>query len=262
MPFVQVNETELFYVDEGAGNSIVFVPGLGATHDLWGPQLEAFRGAHRVISFDPRGNGKSGKLTGPVSSILDRQCDDVAALLDRLGIARALFVGVSYGGVFTQHFVLRHPARVRAMVLVDTFSDTKPPHLVDRLICLGNYNVWANYLPRPWLKRLMGSMWSNWPAAQERMLRIMDSWRAHEATLQRLAIMGAEHTSKLRAVACPALGIAGDRTATGVRLMQRTMAALPGSRLEVVHDAFDPTNLCQVAIFNDLLAGFLAEIGW
>jgi pimeloyl-ACP methyl ester carboxylesterase len=214
-----------------------------------------------VIAFDPRGNGKSGKLTGPVRTILDRQCDDAAALLDRLGIPQALLVGVSYGGVFTQHFVLRHPARVRAMVLVDTFSDTKPPHIVDRLICLGNYNVWANYLPRPWLMRLMGSMWSRWPAAQERMV-IMDNWRAHEATLQRLAIMTAEHTSKLGAVTCPALGIAGDRTATGVRLMQRTMGAISGGRLEVVRDSFDPTNLCQVTIFNDLLAEFMAEIGW
>jgi pimeloyl-ACP methyl ester carboxylesterase len=36
MPSIQVNGTELFYVDEGAGQPIVFVPGLGATHDLWG----------------------------------------------------------------------------------------------------------------------------------------------------------------------------------------------------------------------------------
>jgi ABC-type glutathione transport system ATPase component len=73
--------------------------------------------------------------------------------------------------------------------------------------------------------------------------------------------LGAGKTVFTRGVAT-ALGIAGDRTATGVRLMQRTMGAISGGRLEVVRDSFDPTNLCQVTIFNDLLAGFMAEIGW
>lgn len=63
-------------------------------------------------------------------------------------------------------------------------------------------------------------------------------------------------------VQCHALGVVGDATKTGVRLMQRAMSSIPNSRLEVVRDSFDPTNLCQPGEFNRLLAGFLSEIGW
>lgn len=212
MPTAHLSNTDLFYTDDGAGNPLVFIHGLGATHGMFEPQIETFSRTHRVICPDTRGNGQSGRLTGPVSTVLDRQCDDLAELLDRLGIQRTVLCGVSYGGVFTFHFALRHPDRLAAMVVVDSFGDT-------RITSPG------------------------------------------EALLQRLAINRAEHTSRLGQVRCPALGIVGD-TSLGVRYMRRAMRAIPGARLEIVPDSFDPTNLCQPETFNRLLAGFLAEVGW
>lgn len=44
--------------------------------------------------------------------------------------------------------------------------------------------------------------------------------------------------------------------------MQATIRAIVGARLEIVHDSFDPTNLCQRAIFDRLLSDFLQQIGW
>ncbi|HLN62493.1 MAG TPA: alpha/beta hydrolase [Symbiobacteriaceae bacterium] len=260
MPTINVNGTNLFYIDQGTGTPLVFVPGLGSTHELWAPQIEAFSKTHRVIAFDPRGNGQSGKLTGPVRTILDRQTDDLAALLEHLGIQQAIICGVSYGGVFTFHFVLRHPEKCRAIVIVDSFGDTRPDNLTDKLIMLGNFNVWANYLPPVLLKPMMKPMWKRWPRAQAALMKQMDNWRAHEATLQRLAIMTAQHTPHLHQVTCPALGIVGDHTGAGVRFMQKAMGALPGARLEIIHDSFDPSNLCQLERFNRLLADFLTEL--
>jgi pimeloyl-ACP methyl ester carboxylesterase len=262
MPKAHINGTELFYVDQGTGKPVIFIPGLGATHALWEPQLETFRQSHRVLAIDPRGNGDSGKLTGPVGTVLDRQCDDLAALMEHLGIPQALICGVSYGGVFSFHFALRHPDKVAALVIVDSFSDTRPKHWLDKLVVLGNYNVWANYLPPRWLRVLMRPIWKRWPRAAAQMERMMDRWRGHEATLQRLAIMRAEHTSQLGGVRVPALGIVGDHTATGVRLMRTAMEAIPGARLEVIPDSFDPSNLCQTETFNRHLSQFLREIGW
>jgi hypothetical protein len=68
--------------------------------------------------------------------------------------------------------------------------------------------------------------------------------------------------SDLVRLRCPALGIVGNRTRTGVRLMERAMGAVHGSRLEVVRDSFDPPSVCQPAEFNRLLMEFLHEIGW
>jgi hypothetical protein len=44
--------------------------------------------------------------------------------------------------------------------------------------------------------------------------------------------------------------------------MELAMGAIPGARLEVVRDSFDPSNLCQPGEFNRVLGGFLERIGW
>lgn len=262
MPVADVNGTQIKYLDQGAGQPLIFIPGLGATMELWAPQIERFSQTHRVIAIDPRGNGGSGKLTGPIRTVLDRQNDDLAALMEHLGIAKAVICGVSYGGVFTFHFALRHPERVAGLVAVDSFSDTNPERFLDKLVAWGNFNVWPYYLPSSWLRAMMLPIWRHWPLAKSYMAKIMDGWRGHEAVLQRLAIMTAEHTSKLGSVACPALGIVGDHTGVGVRFMQRAMGAIPNARLEIIQNSFDPSNLCQPEAFDRILAEFLTEMGW
>jgi hypothetical protein len=71
-----------------------------------------------------------------------------------------------------------------------------------------------------------------------------------------------ETASALSRPRCPTLGIVGAANRTGARLMERALEAVPGSRLEVVWDSFDPTNLCQPDEFSRLPGGFLREIGW
>ena len=91
---------------------------------------------------------------------------------------------------------------------------------------------------------------------------LVEGFRPTEAVLQSLAMCRVDAVRHLGRVQCHALGVVGDATKTGVRLMQRAMSSIPNSRLEVVRDSFDPTNLCQPGEFNRLLAGFLSEIGW
>jgi len=60
----------------------------------------------------------------------------------------------------------------------------------------------------------------------------------------------------------PALGLVGDSSQLLVKYMKRAMQAIPGSRLEVLENSFDPSNLCQPDLFNQKLEGFLGEIGY
>ncbi|WAH36278.1 alpha/beta fold hydrolase [Alicyclobacillus dauci] len=101
MPLVHINGTHIFYTDNGEGNPIVFIHGLGASNQMFEPQVETFSRQWRVICPDVRGNGRSGRLTGPIGSVLDRQCDDVKLLLDELEIERAVLAGTSYGSRFS-----------------------------------------------------------------------------------------------------------------------------------------------------------------
>jgi 3-oxoadipate enol-lactonase len=263
MPRVPLDGTDLFYADEGEGLALVFVPGLGATHAMFGPQADALRATHRLILPDLRGTGQSGRLTGPIRTVLDRQGDDLAALLDHLGEAQVVMIGVSYGGTVALHFALRHPDRLAGLVAVDTFADLRPARPMEALLLAGSYlTLWAYYLPRPVLKALAGLFYHRWPVARRAIPSLVDAFRPTEAVLQSLAMCRVDDALHLGRVRCPALGIVGDATRTGVRLLERAMAAIPGSRLEVVRGSFDPTNLCQPEAFNRLLAGFLQEIGW
>ncbi len=118
MPRVRVNEIELFYVEEGHGEAVVFIPGLGGDHYLWHRQLPAFARCFRAIAVDNRGAGQSDKPDAPYT--IEQMADDVAGLLEALGIERAHLVGASMGGFIAQMFALRHPQRLNRLVLCCT----------------------------------------------------------------------------------------------------------------------------------------------
>jgi pimeloyl-ACP methyl ester carboxylesterase len=263
MPKMRVNGTELYYVDEGSGKTLVFIHGLGATHHMFEPQIESFKESYRIICPDTRGNGQSGRLTEPIQTILDRQCDDIAALLDDLKIEKAIFCGVSYGGVFMFHFALRHPKRMAGMVIVDSFSDTKIVGTKEALIMAAQFfGQWTIYMPNAWLIFGLKKLYKKWPLAQKHAVNIVKGLRKHEVVLQRSAINHINHTRKIGTIKCPTLGIVGGNTKVAVRYMKRAMAAIPTSELRVIPNSFDPSNLCQREIFDGLLSEFLSRIGW
>ena len=96
MPHVRANEVHLFYVEHGHGEAVIFIPGLGGDHYLWHRQLPAFAAHFRAIAIDNRGAGQSDKPDVPYT--IEQMADDVASLMDALGIERAHLVGASMGG--------------------------------------------------------------------------------------------------------------------------------------------------------------------
>jgi 3-oxoadipate enol-lactonase len=262
MPSIKLNDMDLFYSEDGEGKPILFIHGLGANHQMFEPQIASFKSTYRVICPDTRGNGNSGILSGPVSTVLDRQCDDIAALLDHLKITKAIFCGVSYGGVFCQHFALRYPNRVAGMVISDSFGDTKIHSIQEAFLMASQYaNLWAYYVPKM-LAPSVKWQYQKWPLAQKYMVDAFENMRSHEVLLQRLAINQANHTKDLSNVSCQVLGIVGDYSKILIQYMQRMISALPNGRLEIIHDSFDPSNLCQQGTYDRLIKEFLSDIEW
>lgn len=263
MPFLKTAKTSLFYSDDGAGNPLIFIHGLGASSKMFEPQITEFSVTHRVICPDLRGSGKSGRLTGPVASILDRQCDDIADLMDSLAIPCAVICGVSYGGAVTCHFALRHPEKTRAVVIVDSAGDTEPASIKERLILISLCTAfWLIYVPFSLLLPVIRQKYERWPLAARHIAHIVKNLRKRETVLQQFALLRANHTMRLHKLNCPALGIVGNALDISLRLMQRTMRKIKGSELYVVTNAVDPTNLCQPENFALLLRRFLAGLSW
>lgn len=101
----------------GDGPVVVFSHGLLMNHTMFAPQVEALRDGYRVVTWDERGHGEAeheGTWTYWDSA------DDLIAILDHLGIDRAVLAGMSQGGYLSLRAALRYPDRVRALVLLDT----------------------------------------------------------------------------------------------------------------------------------------------
>lgn len=115
------NGAALFFDDFGprAGAPVILIHGHPFNRSMWTPQAAALTAAgYRVIAPDLRGYGESPVLAG--KALLADLADDLVELLDRLDIEQAVVGGVSMGGQIAMEVWLRHPGRVRALVLSDT----------------------------------------------------------------------------------------------------------------------------------------------
>ena len=116
MPTVDIGGTELYYERAGAGEPMLLIQGMSATHLTWGrPFLDELERSFDCIVFDNRGMGRSGKAEPPFS-VAD-MAGDAAALLDALGIETAHVVGISMGGMIAQELALAHPKRIRTLTI-------------------------------------------------------------------------------------------------------------------------------------------------
>ena len=116
---VQANGQELYYQVHGDGPPLVLVMGIGYDSSLWRlAQVPALSMKFRMVLVDNRDAGRSSKASH--SYEIADMADDLAGLLDALGIPRAHLLGLSMGGMIAQEFALRHADRLDRLVLAGT----------------------------------------------------------------------------------------------------------------------------------------------
>jgi pimeloyl-ACP methyl ester carboxylesterase len=113
---VRVRNTDLHVVERGAGPPLLLIHGAGEDSSMFGPQAETLAAAgFRVISYDRRGTGRSGRDDWPGRGA-NQHADDAGALLGKLDAAPAVVLGVSSGGVIALALADRHPEVIDRLV--------------------------------------------------------------------------------------------------------------------------------------------------
>lgn len=113
---VRANDQELYFEVHGEGDPLVLIMGIGYDSSLWMlHQVPALAREFQVVIFDNRDVGRSAGSGGPYT-IAD-MADDVAGLMDALGLARAHVLGLSMGALIAQEFAVRHGHRLDRLVL-------------------------------------------------------------------------------------------------------------------------------------------------
>jgi 3-oxoadipate enol-lactonase len=114
--FADANGARLYYEVYGKGEPLLLIMGLGANHLGWAAQVPVYAREFKVIVFDNRGTGQSSFPEG-VDCTIPLMADDATALLDFLGVDSAHVYGISMGGMIAQEMALRHPEKVRSLIL-------------------------------------------------------------------------------------------------------------------------------------------------
>jgi len=115
MPFVEANGQRLFYREQGEGDPLLLVTGLGGDQVSWGDQIGPFSERYRTIVFDNRDSGQSSEA--PEAYEIVDMAHDTLGLADALGLDRFHLMGISMGGAIGQEVALAAAERVRTLTL-------------------------------------------------------------------------------------------------------------------------------------------------
>lgn len=265
MPFATVNDIDIHYRLAGEGEEIIVcVNGLADDLETWAFQEADLTSAgYRLLLFDNRGVGRTGKPAGPYTS--EQMAADAKALTGHLGISDFHLLGVSMGGMIAQEYALAYPGDLRSLTLACTYAAPGP-------FCSRMFAMWADAAPVlgiPFVMRDV-TLWaftvdffSDRPqeaAEFETAMRYID--QPLPAYLAQLAVIQQhDTTARLTQITTPTLVLAGEQDILiPVSLSRELHKGIPGSQWQTVPGG----HAClweHPASFNEAVLGFIRRHG-
>jgi pimeloyl-ACP methyl ester carboxylesterase len=167
MNYADINGLHLYYEIHGCGAPLILLHGALSSTAEFGPTLDALAAHHRVIAVDLQAHGRTADIDRPMTC--EAMADDIAALIDHLELGKADVMGYSLGGSVALQTGIRHPDKVRRLVLVSTvfaradwFPEVRTgmehlgPELAEMMKPSPVYQTYAKVAPRPDFAGLLG----------------------------------------------------------------------------------------------------------
>lgn len=122
MAFCKLNGIKVYYEDTGPKNTVpfIFIHGWISNSEFWRNQVEYLKNTRRTIILDLRGHGRSDKPHKDYS--INHFSEDLNSFMEKMGLAKAIWVGHSMGGMINLQFTLNHQEKVEKLILIDTVA--------------------------------------------------------------------------------------------------------------------------------------------
>jgi 3-oxoadipate enol-lactonase len=242
---------ELHHRFDGPDDAPVLVLGssLGTTGAMWDAQVPAFSQRFRMLRYDTRGHGGSPAPPGPYT--MDELGADVLALLDRLGIERASFCGLSIGGMIGMWVASEAPQRIERLVLCCTVPHFPPPELWDeRIDAVQAHGI--EPMVEPALDRwLPPDVRRERPDLEEHLRAMVASTPPDGYAGCCAAIRDMDLRPRLAAIEAPTLVVAGsDDPSTPKEKVRPIADAVQGARYVEIEGAAHIANVAQPDAFD------------
>ena len=266
MPFIQVNDRQMHYIDRGEGFALLLGHSYMFDSNMWAPQIEALSQHFRVIAPDLWGHGKSDQLPESRRSLKDLASDHLA-LMDALDINEFAVVGLSVGGMWGVELAAMVPDRVRALVLMDTFVGLEPEVTFKKYDAMLNAIDAAGKVPAVLVEQIAPMFFRREPephlleALTEHLSNLPESvLRQSIVPLGRMIFGRGDSCPLLEELKMPALVITGEQDAPRPPLEGYLMAEMLNCKQLVVPQAGHICTLEQPEWVNEALLNFLMPI--
>lgn len=262
--FINTQGRRIYYDLSGAEDApvVCFTHSLSSDGGMWAEQLPPLLAAgYRVLRIDMRGHGGSDPIAGDYT--MAALADDVAIVLDALGIEKIQYIGLSIGGMLGQAFALGHGRRLVSSMLCDTAPQTPP----------GGKEAWA---PRIATVKDANSLEPLADVTMERWFtdafkpRCPARWQQIRTTVANTtpagylgctaAILDFDFIPQLPTIKVPTLVVCGDDDPGTPPAGNQTIAELiPGARYQGIADARHFPNVEQPEDFNQIMMDWLGQ---
>ena len=260
-----INNTQIAYSDHGIGLPVIFLHAFPLNRTMWDGEIAALldEQRYRLVSLDWRGFGESD-IVGEITT-MDVLAGDVVALMDHLGIEKAVLCGLSLGGYVAFACLRQYAPRIAGLILADTRPAADTPEAranrenVARLAETSGTTAIADLL----LPRLISDYTRlHEPLVETRLRQMINAATVPGiAATSRGMALRAEASDLLAGISCPTLVVTGEQDAViPLSESQAYASSIPDAQFVTIPNAGHLSNLEQPDIFLTNISSFLGSL--
>lgn len=255
MPRFERDSISHYYTVAGIGFPLIFIHGLGLSHQGWIGQVPIFARHYRVIAYDCRGHGGTGSSSGPIT-IRDLS-EDLHALYQELGIEQAVLVAYSSGTLIAEQFALDHPEKVVGLCLIGSYARVH-----------GFYMRWKTQISKWMIQGKLRKMlaYSVATSNAENLVQRGFFYRLAKRANPQEAMRWLEASEKfiteqqVEKIKCPILLVHGSTDRATETYAREFAANMPNVQISVVESCNHAVATRAGSVFNNLLADWLKKV--